>query len=199
MLRRTIAAAALGIALIAGVVTSALAVPITFEFRFADSGSATAVGYIVFESTLLPNPGATTFVLPNPAVRAIRVTVSGATAGNGTFGLADFTSVVWDTRGVTLDFTRQLVGQPTLGSPWGTPDGNGGDFNLFGLAPSPNGVFFFTLGANGGPANAMTLRSMVGLTAVPALDDLQLVVLSLLVGVAGIVLYRRRLSSRVAG
>ena len=201
MLTRTIAAVMLGFALFAGTATSAVAAPLTFNFTFAGNG-ATATGFIIFESTLLPNPGATIFVLPNPAVLDLQVTVSGATAGNGTFGIGTFSSIIWNTNGATLNLSAQLVGQPTPGSPWGTTtNGTSGDFNLFGtVAPAPRGTTQFTLGANFGAANSMVLTSMLQVVrAIPALDDLKLIVLALLVGGAGIVLVRRRSSGRAPG
>lgn len=168
-----------GALLAACTVGSAVAAPITFPFRFDDPAStAEAVGSITFEDTLLVNPGANDFFLPNPAVLALNVTVSGSANGNGSFTINDFDEVVFDTFGGTLNFGSQLVGQPTSGGPWGTPDGNSGDFNLFASQPKgaaryseppsaptgannpPNGVFFFTLGANGGADEPMVLTAM---------------------------------------
>jgi hypothetical protein len=67
----------------------------------------------------------------------------------------------------TLDFTKQLVGQPTPENPWGTAiNGSAGDFNLFnrpngGPAGSgaPDGFSVFTLAANGGVGDHMQLTS----------------------------------------
>ncbi len=62
--------------------------PARFDFLFEDQGSsATAAGYIVFDLDLLPNPGFAFPSLPDPLVIDLEVTVSGATAGNGTFVL----------------------------------------------------------------------------------------------------------------
>lgn len=159
---------------------SAVAAPLTFNFRFADPDStAQAVGSITFEDTLLPNPGVLDVELPNPAVLALNVTVSGSANGDGTFGIEDFVGVVFDTNGGTLNFGAELVGQPTLVDPWGTPFGDGGDFNLFsggnkrpagarydsaiagpaGTNLPPQGVFYFTLGANGGNDEEMVLTA----------------------------------------
>ncbi|HSQ81636.1 MAG TPA: hypothetical protein VLU54_10975 [Casimicrobiaceae bacterium] len=175
--------------LLAVVAGRAQAAPVTFNFQYA-VGGATATGHVTFESTLLPNPGVLNVPLPNPAVLDLQVTVSGATAGNGTYGLGSFTGIVFDTGGATLDFSTQLVGQPTLTSNWGTPNGGpGGDFNLFGAAPAPRGVYFFTLGANGGAADPMVLVSMTqagGATPVPALDGRGLVLLAVLLGGVGL-------------
>ena len=159
-----------------------MAAPVTFNFTFDDPDStAQAVGSITFEDTLLQNPGVNDFDLPDPAVLALNVTVSGSTNGNGLFGLADFTGVVFDTGGGTLDLDSQLVGQATTGNPWGTPDGSSGDFNLFsgggkvrpdgqrygtstagpsGTGAPPDGVIFFTLGADGGAGEPMELIGM---------------------------------------
>lgn len=173
-------ARSIALLLIAAFATNAIAAPITFPFRFADPNSnAQAVGSITFEDTLLVNPGANDFILPSPAVLALNVTVSGSVAGDGSFGISDFDEVLFDTNGGTLNFASQLVGQPTSGGPWGTPDGTSGDFNLFSIGPPtgveryangphapaganlpPNGEFFFTLGANGGSDEQMVLTAM---------------------------------------
>lgn len=174
---------------------SVQAAPITFNFRFeSPTNAAQAVGSITFESTLLPNPGSANIALPDPAVLALSVTISGATAGNGTFTLADFCQINWDTNTATLDFNQQLVGQSTPDEPWGTtyPTGTtlpmSGDFNLLSQCgpppgasaaygagsttapnatngtPAPNGVWWFTLRPGNGNNNG---------TADP--DDMQLV------------------------
>ncbi len=170
------------------------AAPITFDFTFSNSETgAQAVGSITFESTLLPNPGCTDFPLPNPAVLALQVTVSGATSGNGSFTLNDFDDVRFCTNGGTLILTQELVGQPTNNDPWGTPsDGNGGDFNLFGAAPAPSGTNFFTLCADGGNEDCMELQTMLGhfsgppTGAAPVLDRWGLALLVLvLIAVGG--------------
>lgn len=165
------------------------ATPMTFHFTFQSSTSAAqAVGSITFEATLLPNPGCTDFSLPNPTVLALNVTVTGASSGNGTFTLSDFSDVAWCTYGATLDFNRELVGQPTSGDPWGTPSGNGGDFNLFGNAPAPNGEWYFTLCADGGSEDCMELATMRlgAAAAAPALDGWGLILLvTTLIAVGG--------------
>jgi hypothetical protein len=194
-----ILALTLGLAL-AATVTSASASPITFNFTYAGNG-ATAVGSVTFESTLIANPGHNSFNLPNPAVLDLHVTVSGASAGNGSFGIGSFDQVGFDTGNATLDFSKNLVGQATPGGAWGTSSGCCGDFNLFSAtAPAPNGVFFFTLAADHGNANAMSITSVtVGSAAaapVPALEDWNLGILAVLVAVGGVAFIRQRSAER---
>lgn len=170
---------------------------------------ANAQGSITFESTLLPNPGGTQFNLPNPAVLALTVTVTGASSGNGTFTLADFSAVYWDTGGATLDFNSQMVGQNTPGSPWGTPGGcggfqgpaNAGDFNLIGdfmdFPTVPVGQDCFTLVTDGGAEDVMGLTSMqltaaaAPTTPVPSLNAWMLAALAGMLGLAAAGLLRR--------
>lgn len=146
---------------------AAVAAPMTFYFTFEeDMGPAKAEGFITLETSLLPNPNAADcdnddLSIPGPVVLALEVTVSGATDGNGTFNILQFHHVAWCTGGGTLDLSMQLVGQATSGDPWGTPSGNGGDFNLFSGPPRPSGEFFFTLCADGGSSNCMELTSMI--------------------------------------
>ena len=179
----------------------ALASPTYPKAPMVSSGnSAVITGSITFESTLLANPGNNSFSLPNPAVLALTVTVSGANAGNGTFGISDFAQVFFDTNGATLDFSRQLVGQPTNTDPWGTPSGGGGgDFNLIGIGlpnTSPVGEFFFTLCTNGGSGDCTQLVSatnaaVASATPAPALSTWTLAALAGLLALAGFIGLRR--------
>jgi hypothetical protein len=180
-------------AVLASAASMACADPVRFNFTFAEvKGSARATGYIVLETDAIANPGNANYDIPGPAISALSVTVTGAKVGNGTFGIDDFCSFVFETNGGTLDFSRELVGQPTNDDPWGTPvDMTGGDFNLFSCsgenantpahryanpaagdgqsAPTPegspsgqapDGVWYFTLGANGGMGEEMVLVTM---------------------------------------
>ena len=200
-----------------GVFGVAYAAPITFQFTFDDPAStAQAVGSITFEGTLVQNPGQQFFDLPDPAVLALNVIVSGAANGNGTFAITDFTGVAFDTNGGILDFASQLVGQPTSGSPWATLDGNSGDFNLFSGSPkrgdsgygespntpdatnpTPDGVDPFTLGANGGNGEPMVLVGMSALGGYTSPASLPFgrnawIVLAGLLGLVALFAVRRR-------
>ncbi len=191
---------------------SAGAAPVQFQFLFSSPFTAAqASGTITFESSLLPNPPAD-FSLPNAAVLGLNVTVTGAAAGNGSFGLGDFNVIPFDSPSA-LDFSRELMGQMTVNGPWGTTspplssfcdnEGSGvgssgtnekamvpfvGDFNLLSPNPSvPSGVYPFVLAANGGQGECMVLISMRPLQArpVPTLDAWGLSALIALLALAG--------------
>lgn len=169
--------------------------------KAASGNSAVITGSVTFESTLLPNPGVLDVNLPNPAVLALNVTVTGASAGNGTYGLSDFAGIVFNTGGGTLDFNQPLIGQPTSTSTWGAlpSSGEAGDFNLFGLG-SPNsapiGEDYFTLCTNGGSGDCTQLVSAINAAAAsatptPALSTWTLAALAGLLALAGFIGLRR--------
>ncbi len=141
----------------------------TFDLNWSGNSfgnSAIATGTITMDTSVLFSTGINDnsgyFGLANPFVTALSITVSGAKSGNGTFVLSDFNTLLFDQFGGNLDFTKELVGQPTSGNSWGTPNGNGGDFNLFNRTPlgtGPDGVFYFTLAADAGFEDEMVLTS----------------------------------------
>jgi hypothetical protein len=127
--------------------------------------AATATAIITIDDTVLLNPGQNNSIT-NPFVVDFRLTVTGAAAGDGHFGLADFGVISLETGPGTpgdlaLDFSQELVGQDTGADPWGTPSlGGGGDFNLAGASPgAPTGMAEFLLCANGGIGDCMELTS----------------------------------------
>ena len=146
----------------------------TFDLLWSGASygnTASATGVIVIDDTLLPNPSFG-YYFTNPGgigIQSLSVTITGASSGNGTFTLPDFAFVAWDTNGVALDLTQDLVGQPTAGAPWGTSDYNnpdiGGDFNLFGGTPygttpgAPAGTWYFELTTNEFLGDKMLLTS----------------------------------------
>jgi hypothetical protein len=126
------------------------AAPQRFNFLFAeDGGSAQAEGYIVLEMTLISNPGNSGAPIPSPSILDLYVEVTGSSGGDGIFTLNDFRAFAFGTGSLALDFSRELVGQPTGNGTWGTiigalketygidgiGPGGGGDFNLFTPRP----------------------------------------------------------------
>jgi len=121
----------------------------------------------------------------NETVKDLSITVAGASSGNGTFGLSDFVTVAFSTKGVALDFSKDLVGQTVPGTPgipgfpgfpplmpevpagpWGTQDH--GYFYFSGppsgsAAPFCSGDSFGLINEGGNP---MQLTSM-SMSAVP--------------------------------
>ena len=185
---------------------------VTYAFTFAGNG-ATATGSITFDMALLTNPGpnvfdtsvgsiyAEAYGTSTPGlVTALSVNVSGASGGNGTFTLADFDGVLFDTSTAGLNLSQLLVGQSVVVTgygtgTWGTPaiitgsnpvQSWSGDFQLFSPAASaaPYGSNPFEITTAGG--EAMQLTSMY---ATPEPSTYALLCISL--GVVGFV--RRKL------
>jgi len=151
----------------------------TFQtYNLAWSGAtfgnnATASGQITLDLTTLPNPGPTVYDMYND-ISSLTVTVTGASSGNGTWTKADLcacsalsTFTYWWTGGAALNMNQQLVGQPTLGNPWGTPDGISGDFNFFFTNGGPLGTFYFTMTTDGGLEDSMLLTSVAPVSTTP--------------------------------
>ena len=147
--------------LLAGVLAGPMAANaalITFDLTYSGApfeNSAVASGSITFDDAILPVPGdlvnATADVL---GVTAFSITVSGASAGDGTFGLSDVTNWIWDV-GSELDLTQNLVGQAAFF-----------DFNWCAasfdgcVAPAPGGVDAFIIVTNAETGDPLLLTSM---------------------------------------
>lgn len=156
-----------------GVATSpAGAVPLTFDFSFANGSGAAASGYVTFDEALLPSIngpfGPLIIDINDPVIIALSLTISGASAGNGTFDRNYFSSLMLDTDWATLDFTQPLIGQATSSGFWGP--GGTGDFNFnFADPDAPTAVDFFQLSTLAGTGDILTLASFTtsGPAAVP--------------------------------
>jgi len=166
------------IGLVTGLVVSGLSISSVFnpakaaQFALQWSGaafgnSASANGLIDFDPSLISNPGYTN---PLP-VNSFSITVTGANSGNGTFSLADYKNFYLDTSGGTLDFTKQLVGQPTSNDPWGSPSFGGGDFNIISNLDAPTVTFPFQIATSGGYGDELQLTSFAPLAPLATVPE----------------------------
>jgi len=166
--------------LVAGI-SPAQAVSSTYilEYSGANFGnSAQAHGTIKFDSSLLPNPssGLTLLPLSDLAVTHLSLTVSQAASGNGTFDLAGYEQMTWDTGGATLDFSQELVGQATLNGAWAewSSLGTMGEFGLWAAitaqtAPTAGGWYsLVTDNDNGDRLSLTSFRPEAAPVPIPA-------------------------------
>ncbi|CAN5167508.1 hypothetical protein BH11PAT4_BH11PAT4_8960 [soil metagenome] len=93
------------------------------------ANTASATGSITLDTGWF-TAGGHSVLLPSTLVPALSLTVSGASAGNGTFGIADFTIILLDLTPPLSSLTTNLVGQA--------------GFTNFGLYTFTNGVPYTT-------------------------------------------------------
>ena len=102
-----------------------------FNLTWSDTvnmSGASATGVIGLDLATIPAvPALVSGSIPS-WITSFTMTITGAGSGNGTFTLADFSGFTFDSNGVTLDYTADLVAQLTTGS-----------FNVLGSSPTaPN-------------------------------------------------------------
>lgn len=100
------------------------------------SNSATATGVIGLDLASIPS-APSLFNGPAPAwITSFTITITGASSGNGTFTLSDFSGFAFISSGITLNYTTDLMAQNG-----GTIFSSVSDFNIFGsTAPAPVGI-----------------------------------------------------------
>ena len=178
--------------LVAGVLaTPAFATQETFDLAWSGASfgnTATATGEITIDTSVI-NTNYNEIAFPDSRITDLSITISGASAGNGTFGLSDFSFLVVWAPG-SLDFSRQLVGQSQPGgTTWGVPDGASGDFNIFGnSADAPIGTSYFELTTADYSGDPMLLTSMTA--AVPEVQNVSMMLAGL--GLVGFAARRRK-------
>jgi hypothetical protein len=126
--------------------------------------SATATGVIGLDLTTIP--AAPNIVHSLAGITSFTITITGASAGNGTFTLTDFGSFIFQSSGITLNYTTDLMAQNG-----GTMFSSVGDFNIFGsTATAPVGVSPNTFLTDGSGSNGdfLELTSFTPASVVPA-------------------------------
>ncbi len=186
-----------------GLASASQAAIVTFNIKWSGDtfgNSAIATGFITVDTAVLPGGfGFAPRDLPDAAVLDLGVDVSGAFGGNGHFGLADFSQVIfWSP--TTLDLGAELIGQAVgKGCPYGTSVG------LCGLAKSGNFGFvradasqdaptaweYFTMLTSGG--DEMLVTSIAPASGVPEPATWALMIGGF--GLAGAALRRRTLAA----
>jgi hypothetical protein len=150
---------------------------ITYDLTFSGASfgdSAIGTGTVRIDTSLLNNPGSTDTALQS-FVGAFAITISGATSGNGTFGMADYAGFSFDTNDATLNLATQLVGQTTPHGTWGVGDTGNFSFTSNGNDPTaPTRVVGpFIIATSDGQGDRLRLTSMSPETAaVPELSTL---------------------------
>lgn len=131
--------------------------------------SASASGQMTLDLTTLINPtvpggleGTSDYDIVSD-IKSLTVTVTGASAGNGSYSLTDLctcsalgSSTLWNTNGATVNMQGDVLAQLTA---------NDGDFNLFFTAPGPQGSQELTLTTNalsGDPMDMTKFAPAVG-------------------------------------
>jgi hypothetical protein len=137
------------------IVTGGSALADVFQtYNLAWSGAflgnnASASGEVTLDLTTLMNPTPAGGLGVDIAsdITNLTITVTGASAGNGSFTKSDLcgcsalgTSTFWNTNGATVNMQGDILAQLTV---------DDGDFNLFFASPGPQGSQELTLTTNG--------------------------------------------------
>ncbi len=132
-----------------------------FNLTWSDTinmSGATATGVIGLDLATIPTaPSHTSNSIP-AWITSFTMTITGAGSGNGTYTLTDFSAFTFDSNGVTLNYTADLVGQLASGS-----------FTAFGSLPNyPTGVAPNTMVTDGLVGDFLVLTSFTPAPVVPA-------------------------------
>ena len=132
-----------------------------FNLTWSDtinSTGAAATGVIGLNLLAIPAaPSHTSNSIP-AWITSFTMTITGAGSGNGTYTLTDFSAFTFDSNGVTLNYTADLVGQLASGS-----------FTAFGSLPNyPTGVAPNTMVTDGLVGDFLVLTSFTPAPVVPA-------------------------------
>jgi hypothetical protein len=146
----------------------------TFDFAYSGApydNSGTATGTVTFDMTQLTANGPIDYWGPlanSNVVTNFSITLSGYGPFNGTYGESYFSDIYFNSGGANLNFSTQLVTQPTSTSTWGTMTSlpysanvAGGDFGVIGTNVTSSWQFTLGVGCFVGicPGSSMKLTS----------------------------------------
>jgi len=139
------------------------------EYSGAPFGNGAEVQGLITFSDAPPNPSTETLLLPDLDVSDFALTVLNASHGNGTFDLSHFDYFSWNTKGVELDLSRDLIGQITVnGLAWASDEGAGG-FGLGAVINSgaPISLQWYVLATNEGLEDASAHLALTSFRPAP--------------------------------
>ena len=128
------------------------------------SNSATATGVIGLDLATIPAaPSHLSNSIPS-WITSFTITITGASSGNGTFTLTDFNAFYFDSGGVTLNYTTDLMAQAG-----GLMFSSVGDFSIFGIQiPDPVAIAPSTIATDFSNGDFLVLTSFTPAPVVPA-------------------------------
>ena len=173
----------------------------TFNFTYSGakySNSAIATGFVTFDTNNFEYYSGNrqynfTAQGTNYSERIIDLgmTVSGSSAGNGTFSKSDFSSFGFAFEGGAPDFNRELVGQTSSGGRYGIDFGMGDSFTFWRAPSSPSAPSFFdSFGIRASGLDRMWITSISSVAAVPEADTSAMLLMG--AGVMGFMARRRK-------
>jgi hypothetical protein len=170
----------------------------TFNFTYSGakySNSAIATGFVTFDTiNLVYNPSSRQYDFSafgtnySDRIIDLGMTVSGSSAGNGTFSKIDFNGLGLLFEGGTPDFSRELVGQTSSSGRYGINPGAGDSFTMFRATSSPSAPNYFdSFGIRTSGLDRMWITSI---TPVPEADTSAMLLIG--AGVMGFMARRRK-------
>lgn len=154
---------------------------VTFDIKWASAGGVDAAfAELTLDSTLIDTAPLSPRTIDISRIDNLKLTVSGASVGNGVFSKQDFSSILFYTA-APLDFRRNLIGQrvvvgsdPRNDTTYGDADGISGGFAFFAnQMTTPSGLRPFALITDRTAENSdfLTVSSIVARDAVSAVPE----------------------------
>lgn len=154
---------------------------ITFDIKWSNGrGIDTAFAELTLDSLLIDTTPTVPHAIDMGQIAGLKLTVSGATVGNGVFGKQDFSSILFYAR-APVDFTRELIGQrvvvgtdPRDSTTYGDADGISGGFGFLAkemTTPSVVRPFAMVTDRTVSNADFLTVRSILARRSVAAVPE----------------------------